>query len=206
MRAPCWPPGCEVAAIEPGLGVRLAGGELVRARAVVVERRPDPDARPGRAGCGAGGRRPGLRVEGRRLALREPGREGELRPRPAPDLRRRRRPARPVYRAQVEIGRGIDATQAACDAARGGEPAPEWCELYFQTPVRPVGRAAGCPHDERLLAVRAARARVRDLGRAARRDRRRRARGRRPLRPRRRRAASSNGRCSGRPTSRRGSA
>jgi phytoene dehydrogenase-like protein len=37
------------------------------------------------------------------------------------------------YRAQVEIGRSIDDTQAAFLSARGGEPAPEWCELYFQT-------------------------------------------------------------------------
>jgi phytoene dehydrogenase-like protein len=45
-------------------------------------------------------------------------------------------PERPahVYRAQVEIGRSIDLTQAACDAARRGSAAPEWCELYFQTP------------------------------------------------------------------------
>jgi phytoene dehydrogenase-like protein len=38
-----------------------------------------------------------------------------------------------VFRAQVEIARSIDDTQAACDAARAGVPAPEWCELYFQT-------------------------------------------------------------------------
>ena len=38
-----------------------------------------------------------------------------------------------VFRAQIEIARSIDDTQRACDAARRGEPAPEWCELYFQT-------------------------------------------------------------------------
>jgi phytoene dehydrogenase-like protein len=44
-------------------------------------------------------------------------------------------PDRPpyVYRAQVEIGRSIDDTQAAYEAARRGEPAPEWCEIYFHT-------------------------------------------------------------------------
>jgi phytoene dehydrogenase-like protein len=42
-----------------------------------------------------------------------------------------------VFRALVVIGRGIDETQAACDAAKRGEPAPEWCELYFQTPYDP---------------------------------------------------------------------
>ena len=46
-----------------------------------------------------------------------------------------------MYRAQVEIGRSIDDTQAAYDAARRGVPATEWCELYFQTAVRPIGRA-----------------------------------------------------------------
>ena len=49
-----------------------------------------------------------------------------------------------VFRAQVEIARSIDQTQAAYEAARGGEPAPEWCELYFQTAydpsVAPPGR------------------------------------------------------------------
>ena len=42
--------------------------------------------------------------------------------------RRRRRTGR-----MVTISTGIDATQAACEAARRGEPAPAWCELYFQT-------------------------------------------------------------------------
>jgi phytoene dehydrogenase-like protein len=55
-------------------------------------------------------------------------------------------PERPdhVYRAQVEIGRGIDHTQAAFEASRRGEPAVEWCEVYFQTAydpsVAPPGR------------------------------------------------------------------
>jgi phytoene dehydrogenase-like protein len=38
-----------------------------------------------------------------------------------------------VFRAQVEIARGIDQTQDSYESARRGEPAPEWCELYFQT-------------------------------------------------------------------------
>ncbi len=33
----------------------------------------------------------------------------------------------------VTISTGTDATQAACEMARRGEPAPAWCELYFQT-------------------------------------------------------------------------
>ncbi|HET9771165.1 MAG TPA: NAD(P)/FAD-dependent oxidoreductase [Acidimicrobiia bacterium] len=39
----------------------------------------------------------------------------------------------PPYRAMVTISTGTDDTQAACEAARRGEPAPAWCELYFQT-------------------------------------------------------------------------
>ena len=39
----------------------------------------------------------------------------------------------PPYRAMVTISTGTDATQAACEAARRGEPAPAWCELYFQS-------------------------------------------------------------------------
>jgi phytoene dehydrogenase-like protein len=46
------------------------------------------------------------------------------------------RPAH-VYRAQVEIAGGVDETQAAYDACRRGEPAPAWCEVYFQTPYDP---------------------------------------------------------------------
>jgi phytoene dehydrogenase-like protein len=48
-----------------------------------------------------------------------------------------------VFRAQVEIARGIDETQAAYEAARRGQPAPEWCELYFQTAYDPSVAPAG---------------------------------------------------------------
>jgi phytoene dehydrogenase-like protein len=39
----------------------------------------------------------------------------------------------PPYRGMVTISTGTDATQAACERARRGDPAPAWCELYFQT-------------------------------------------------------------------------
>jgi phytoene dehydrogenase-like protein len=49
-----------------------------------------------------------------------------------------------IYRSMVVLSSGIDDTQAAFAAARGGEVAPEWCELYFQTAydpsVAPTGR------------------------------------------------------------------
>ncbi|MDQ4133172.1 MAG: NAD(P)/FAD-dependent oxidoreductase, partial [Actinomycetota bacterium] len=48
------------------------------------------------------------------------------------------------HRAMVTISTGVDATQRACDASRRGEPAPEWCELYFHSvydpSVAPPGR------------------------------------------------------------------
>ena len=33
----------------------------------------------------------------------------------------------------ITISTGIDATQAAYQSSRRGEPAPAWCELYFQS-------------------------------------------------------------------------
>ncbi len=48
-----------------------------------------------------------------------------------------------VFRAEVEIARSIDQTQAAYEAARRGEPAPEWCELYFQTAYDPSVAPSG---------------------------------------------------------------
>jgi phytoene dehydrogenase-like protein len=42
-----------------------------------------------------------------------------------------------VYRSMVVLSTGIDDTQAAFAAACRGEPAPDWCELYFQTAYDP---------------------------------------------------------------------
>jgi phytoene dehydrogenase-like protein len=38
----------------------------------------------------------------------------------------------------VTISTGVDDTQAACAASRGGDPSPAWCELYFQTAYDPT--------------------------------------------------------------------
>jgi phytoene dehydrogenase-like protein len=125
--------GMPVAAIVPGEGVRLEGGEIVRAGAVVSNADPVrtlalcdgdvPDAFRSRVDawrCES----PVVKVN---CALsRLPTFAA------APD-----RPDR-VYRAQVEIARGIDDTQSAYDASRRGEPAPEWCEIYFQTAYDPT--------------------------------------------------------------------
>ena len=120
--------GVPVAAIAPGEGVRLEGGELVRAGAVVSNADPV-----------------------RTLALCEGDVSDAFRERvdawlcESPVVKVNcalsrlptftAAPDRPdhVYRAQVEIARGIDDTQSAYEACRRGEPAPEWCEIYFQT-------------------------------------------------------------------------
>jgi phytoene dehydrogenase-like protein len=47
------------------------------------------------------------------------------------------------HRAMVTISTGIDATQAAFEAARAGQAAPAWCELYFQTAWDPSVAPAG---------------------------------------------------------------
>ena len=131
--------GVPVAAIIPGdePAVALEGGEIIRARAVVSNADPKrtlalcqaagSDLPPGFAGFAA-------KVDGWRsespvvklncglsrlptfTAAARPGYSGP-----------------PPYRAMVTITSGTGATQAACDLARRGEPAPAWCELYFQT-------------------------------------------------------------------------
>jgi phytoene dehydrogenase-like protein len=130
--------GVAVASIAPGEGVRLEGGETIRSRVVVSNA--------------------------------DPKRTLELCEQPVPDGFRARvaawRTDSPVVkvncgltrlprfpsaatgvdptRAMVTISTGTDATQAACEHSRRGEPAPAWCELYFHTAydpsVAPPGR------------------------------------------------------------------
>jgi phytoene dehydrogenase-like protein len=124
--------GQPVAAIDPGEGVRLAGGELVRATAVVSNADPvrtvalcaDGVPAPFRARVDAW--RCGSPVVKLNCALSR-----------LPTFTAA--PERPdhVYRAQVEIAHGIDDTQAAYQTSRRGQPAPAWCEVYFQTPYDP---------------------------------------------------------------------
>jgi phytoene dehydrogenase-like protein len=127
--------GVPVAAIDPGVGVRLEGGETIRAQAVVSNADPVRtlgllDQRiDGEVDVAFRAKVDGWRITSPVIKL---------------NCALSRLPTftasggdPTVYRAQVEIGRSIDDTQAACDAARRGEPAPEWCELYFQTPYDP---------------------------------------------------------------------
>jgi phytoene dehydrogenase-like protein len=124
--------GVPVAAIAPGEGVRLEGGELVRAKVVVSNADPVRTVGLCEGDVPAPFR---ARVDAWRCESPVVKVNCALSRLPTFSAA----PERPdhVYRAQVEIASGIDATQAAYDAGRRGEPAPEWCELYFQTPYDP---------------------------------------------------------------------
>ena len=115
-----------VGAIVPGEGVRLEGGEVISASAVLSNADPV---------------RTSALVEGDGAAFRERV-EGWRTTSPVVKVNcaLSRLPTFPaaggdpdVYRAQVVIGCAIDEAQDACGAAQQGEPAPVWCELYFQT-------------------------------------------------------------------------
>jgi phytoene dehydrogenase-like protein len=129
--------GVPVAAVVPGEGVQLPGGEMIRARAVVSNADPKrtvalcehgvpPDFRhrvePWQS------RSPVLKVN---CALSRLPRFPAARPDVEP------------HRAMVTISTGIDATQAAYEASRRGEAVPAWCELYFQSAYDPTGVPAG---------------------------------------------------------------
>jgi phytoene dehydrogenase-like protein len=125
--------GVPVAAIVPGEGVRLEGVELVRAGAVVS------NADPVRTLALCDGDVPVAfrsRIDAWRCESPVVKVNCALSRLPtftaAPD-----RPDH-VYRAQVEIARGIGETQSAYESCRRGEPAPEWCEIYFQTAYDPT--------------------------------------------------------------------
>ena len=123
--------GVAVAAVLPGEGVRLESGELIRARAVVSNADPKrtvalceygvPDTFARRVADWRS-TSPVLKIN---CALDRLPRFPAARPDVAP------------HRAMVTISTGVDATQAAYEASRRGEPDPAWCELYFQSAYDP---------------------------------------------------------------------
>jgi len=135
--------GLPVAAIVPGEGVVLEGGETIRAAAVVSN--ADPVRTVSLLGEHADAE---MRAKVDAWAITSPVIKINCGLSRLPTF-----PAangdQEVFRAQVEIGRSIDATQAAYEAARRGEPAPEWCELYFQTPYD----ASVAPPDRHTMSV-----------------------------------------------------
>jgi len=129
--------GVEVAAIEPGEGVRLSGGELIRATTVVSNADPKRTTALCTSGVPTGWEN---RVDAWRssspvvkinCAL---SRLPTFPAAPEPNL---------PHRAMVTITSGIDATQAAFERARDGHPAPSWAEVYFPSHYDPSVTPAG---------------------------------------------------------------
>jgi phytoene dehydrogenase-like protein len=124
--------GVPVAAIVPGDGVRLEAGELIRARAVIA------NADPVRTlALIEGAVDDGFRTRVETWQIESPVIKLNCALDRLPRFSAAADRPEHVYRAQVEIARSIDDTQAAYETARAGEPAPEWCEIYFQTAYDP---------------------------------------------------------------------
>ena len=122
--------GVPVAAIVPGDGVRLEGGEMIRA-AVVVS-----NADPKRTPVAVRGRRArGLPQPGGAWRSSEPGLQDQLRAVAASALSPAAAGPGQPHRAMVTISSGIDATQAAYEASRPGEPAPPGARCTFTPPT-----------------------------------------------------------------------
>lgn len=124
--------GMPVAAIVPGEGVRLEGGELVRAPVVVC------NADPKRTVALCEGDVPNdFRTRVDRWRSESPVVKLNCALSRLPTFTAASDQSAHVYRAQVEISGPIDDTQNAYEACRRGEAAPAWCELYFQTSYDP---------------------------------------------------------------------
>jgi phytoene dehydrogenase-like protein len=131
--------GVVVARIEPGQGVRLEDGSLVRSSVVVSNADPIRTLALVSDDAPAAWRR---RIEAWDVRSPVVKLNCGLSRLPTFDA------ARPgedwIYRAMVVLSTGIDDTQAAFAAAQRGEVVPDWCELYFQTAhdptVAPPGR------------------------------------------------------------------
>ena len=184
-------PACRWPAIHPGEGVELESGERIRAPAVVCNADPKRMLAMLDAGDGEVPADYRARLEGWDVSSPVMKLNVALNRFPtftaAPD-------GLGPERAQVTITDGVDAAQAAC---RGGAPRRARDRLLralLPERLRPLGRARGPRGDERLLPVRALRARRGRLGHAPRRDRRHGARRDRAPRARRARLHRSRSR------------
>jgi phytoene dehydrogenase-like protein len=131
--------GVPVARIEPGEGVRLESGELVRARRVVS------NADPKRTLAMLDGAVPAAyheRLE--RWRVRSPVVKLNAALSRLPAFTAAADGAVDPHRAMVTVTPGLDAAQEAFEACGRGEPRIGFCELYFQTAydrsVAPAGR------------------------------------------------------------------
>jgi len=132
--------GAAVATVVPGEGVVLEGGEMVRAPVVVSNADPKRTVALCTDGVPASFR---ARVD--RWRSESPVLKLNCGLSRLPRFPQATEVVVP-HRAMVTISTGIDATQAAFEASRRGEPSPAWCELYFHTAydasVAPPGRHA----------------------------------------------------------------
>ena len=123
--------GVPVGAVLPGQGVELHGGEMIRARAVVSNADPKRTVAMCADGVPDDFRRRVERWQSRSPVLKINCALGRLPRFPSAG------PGVEPHRAMVTISTGTDATQAAYEASRRGEPVPAWCELYFQSAYDP---------------------------------------------------------------------
>jgi phytoene dehydrogenase-like protein len=132
--------GVPVAEILPGEGVRLEGGELIRAATVISNADPkrtlglvDPAAVPGDFRA---------RVDG--WQIRSPVVKLNAALDRLPTFPAAAGSGIEAHRAMVDVTRGLDAAQAAFEDAERGVPNIGFCEVYFQTAydpsVAPPGR------------------------------------------------------------------
>jgi phytoene dehydrogenase-like protein len=135
--------GTPVAAVEPGVGVRLEGGELIRADVIVS------NADPKRTTALCAGEVPTewrSRVDAWRSS--SPVIKINCALRRLPTFTAATDPGLP-HRAMVTITTGIDATQAAFEEACAGRPAPSWAEVYFPS----VYDGSVAPADRHVMSV-----------------------------------------------------
>ena len=132
--------GVPVAQIVPGEGVRLEGGELIRAATVISNADPkrtlglvDPAAVPG-----------DFRARVDSWQIRSPVVKLNAALDRLPTFPAAAGSGVEAHRAMVDVTRGLDAAQQAFEDAGRGVPNIGFCELYFQTAydpsVAPPGR------------------------------------------------------------------
>jgi phytoene dehydrogenase-like protein len=124
--------GVPVAAIEPGVGVRLAGGELIRAAVVVSNADPRSTTELCAADVPTAWRERVAAWRSTSPVLKINCALSRL-----PTFPAAAEPGLP-HRAMVSITSGIDATQQAFERAVAGHPAPTWAEVYFPSAYDPT--------------------------------------------------------------------
>ncbi len=120
-----------VAAIRPGEGVELEGGDVVSARAVVSN--ADPKRTLGLLDAHGADVPTDFRRRVEDWNSDSPVLKINCALSRLPRFTANGNGDRTPYRGMVTISTGVDDTQAAYERSRRGVPAPDWCELYFHT-------------------------------------------------------------------------